>query len=121
MEPRSDDARQRLATTVARERSLRGLPVSKAAALANMSHVTWMRIENGQRVQSGKLGAVDRVFRWPSGTAEAVLAGEDPPLPDPRIVEIMRSTVFSDEEKEWLVAALPPRQSRPDTGERETG
>lgn len=97
------------------------MSVAKVAALAGMSHVTWGRIESGDRVQPGKLAGVDRVFRWPSGTAEAVLAGEDPPLPDPRVLEIMRSTVFTDEEKEWLMAALPPRKNGPTPERRETG
>lgn len=105
--------RQRLATAVVRERSLRGLPAYKAAALAGVSPVTWARIENGERVQTAKLAGVDRVFHWEPGTAEAILAGQDPPLPDPRIAEIMRSRVFTEEEKQIVIEALPPRREPP--------
>lgn len=106
---------------MARERALRGMSVAKISALANMSHVTWGRIEDGERVQPAKLAAVDRVFRWETGTCVAILSGEDPPLPDARIIEIMRSTVFTDEEKGWLIEALPPRKGDPSEQQENTG
>lgn len=31
---------------------------------------------------------------------------------DPRVAEIMRSEVFTDEEKDWLIKALPPRSQQ---------
>lgn len=86
------------------------MSVAHIAALANMSHVTWARIENGERVQPGKLAAVDRVLHWEPGTCEAILAGEDPPLPDPRIAEIMRSQILTPEEKAIVIEVLPPRR-----------
>jgi len=106
-------SRQVLGDAVAAERKLRGLSVARAAALAGMSHVTWARIENGDRVQDAKLGGIDRTFQWPVGMAARILDGEQPPRPDPRIIEIERSTVFTDEEKAYLIGkirAMPPRE-----------
>lgn len=109
MEP-SSAARRTLGAAVARERSLRGKSVAHLAALAQMSHVTWARIEGGERAHSSKIAAVERVLGWETGTAEAILAGQDPPRPDPRVAYIMTSPVFTDEEKDHLLAALPPRK-----------
>lgn len=115
-------SRQDLAAAVTRERTLRGLSVSRAAALAKMSHVTWMRIERAEAVQPGKLAGVDTVFHWKIGTTARILGGEEPPRPDPRIIEIERSQVFTDEEKGWLIQAIIERTPPEGHDEsRETG
>lgn len=86
--------------------------------------------------------ALDDALRWERGSVEAILAGGDPmpirrhapddddfdPIAqlermedaDPRILSILRNPVFTDEERAWLIEALPPRreprQQRSDTG-----
>lgn len=117
-EPMDSSSRLDLADAVTRERTLRGMSVARAAALAGMSHVTWMRIEKAEAVQPGKLAGVDRAFHWALGTAARILEGETPPQPDPRIIEIERSTVFTRAEKDDLIErirSLPPSSpSTPD-------
>jgi transcriptional regulator with XRE-family HTH domain len=64
--------------------------------------------ENGRTSPKNRLGAVEEVL--------GLRLGDEPTEPeeltsaDPRIMAILRNPVFTDEERAWMIEALPPRR-----------
>lgn len=61
---------------VTAERAKLQISMEKAAALGGVSHVTWRRVERGQRVYARTFHAIDEAFGLTAGTAFAVYNGQ---------------------------------------------
>jgi DNA-binding XRE family transcriptional regulator len=108
----TDDARQRLGELVAARRKQLGLGKEAAARLANISSITWKRIEDGLTVRDPSYVAASMALGWEpnamedylvkgvipreQGTAEEYIAD----APDP-VVETMLETIRR-EHPDWL-------------------
>lgn len=108
----TDDARLRLGDLVAARRKELGLSKEAAARLANISSITWKRVEDGKPVQDAKYAKVSAALGWDAGAIEDYLAGGIEPdttvpaadyvadAPDP-VVEQMLETIRR-EHPDWL-------------------
>lgn len=55
-----------------------GLSQRDAAFAAGVSDTTWLAVEKGERVSERTLIGVERALKWAPGSADAVLAGDEP-------------------------------------------
>lgn len=67
-----------LGETVRNRRLALGLSKEEAARRGGMSVKTWTSVEKGDVVRDVTYAGVDKALRWESGSAEAVLDGNDP-------------------------------------------
>lgn len=74
----AEDQRLRLAYLVADRRKALGMSKEAAARVAEISRITWRKVENGESVRDITYAAVDRALNWTSGSAEAALDGGTP-------------------------------------------
>lgn len=70
----------RLGRRVRERRENKGMTIVEAATAAGMSHVTWGRVEKGERVRPLTYTAIDRALGWVAGSCRAVLGGGEPIL-----------------------------------------
>lgn len=62
---------------VRRERTRRGWSVESAIAACGLGHMTWRRIERGERVQKRSYSGVDHAFGWPAGRTLAAIDADN--------------------------------------------
>lgn len=74
----AEDPRLRLAYLVADRRKALGMSKEAAARVAEISRITWRKVENGESVRDVTYASVDRALGWVSGGAESVLSGGTP-------------------------------------------
>lgn len=121
----TDDARQRLGDLVAARRKKLGLSKEAAARLANISSITWKRVEDGLGVQDAKYASVSSALGWAPEAIEDYLAGGAEPsepapvedyiadAPDP-VVETMLETIrrqHPDWVHQWATRVVEERRS----------
>lgn len=109
-----DDEREdlaRLGTAVRRSREMLGLTIELIAKAANVSPVTWGRVEKGLAVRGLTYASVERALAWPAGRAQDILSNipERPETPDnvgpdddPLIAEIWGDPALTEDQKMQL-------------------
>lgn len=94
-----DEARANLGDAVRRKRLSLGLSIDQAAERSGMSPVTWSRVEQGKPVRALSYAAIERLFRWKSGTAETG---------DPQEIEgLIGEYHFTEEQAIQIARQLP--------------
>ena len=73
-----EETRSRLGWLVAERRKALGLSKDAAARAADISRLTWRKVEDGGTVRDTIYAAVERALGWVPGDAEAALAGGTP-------------------------------------------
>lgn len=72
---------RRLAERVAQRRRELNLPVTRAAAAADVSRDTWKRVERGEPVRHLTYDKLEAALRWTAGSCQKVMdGGEAVPL-----------------------------------------
>ena len=74
---RAVTARQGLGAVLRAWRSSKGLSIVDAAQAVELSHMTWTRLERGERVWLKTYAAVDQAFHLAPGTTLLALEDED--------------------------------------------
>lgn len=101
----------RLGVALEQARLDRGWSKEEAARRANLSSITWKRVEDGLKVQPNKLRAIERAIGWAGGSADAVARGGEPEIeaavaPESSLESRLLDGPFSDEEKVYLLRLI---------------
>lgn len=80
------DELARIGSAVEQARLDRGWGKEEAARAADISSITWKRVEDGLGVRAAKLRAVEIVLGWPSGSFDRIAAGLEPERPSGGVV-----------------------------------
>lgn len=102
--PEHGDLR-RLGVAVRAERVARSWSKESAARFANISSVTWDRIERGLPAQDTKYAAIAKAFGWKPDGCLRIIAGLEPELADEpdTIAAIKADDRLTDDDKARLV------------------
>lgn len=73
-----EEGREALGDAVRRERERRRLSLNRAAALAGISHMTWINVEKAAPARGLTYRAIEEVLQWEPGSVDAILDGGDP-------------------------------------------
>jgi hypothetical protein len=92
----TDEQRQRVAKAVEQARLDRGWAKEEAARHAKISSITWKRVEDGLRVQTTKLRAVEVALGWGGGSMDRVARGRPVVVEDRDTIEQIRSRGWAD-------------------------
>lgn len=92
------DDLKRLARTVIKRRVQLGWHKSDAAAAADLTITTYMRIEKGQSVRDVTYAKLERAFGWAPGACQAILEGGSEAQLAGDIVEGVRFAPIPDED-----------------------
>jgi len=78
----------------------------EASIAAGISDTTWFSVEQGKKVSNRTLARVERAMRWPLGTVDAFLAGEESPVPPLQLGERIDAVVVDEPTIEDRIAAI---------------
>lgn len=86
----TQEQRDRIAEAVTAARVERQWGKEEAARHAAISSITWKRVEDGQKVQSTKLRAVEIALGWAYGSLDRISRGRPVAALDPDPIEVIR-------------------------------
>jgi hypothetical protein len=92
----TDEQRKRVAAAVEKARLDRGWAKEEAARHARISSITWKRVEDGLRVQTTKLRAVEVALGWGGGSMDRVARGRPVVIEDHDTIEQIRERGWAD-------------------------
>lgn len=114
METTDRDGLQRLARLVVHRRVKLGWHKAQAAAAADLTITTYMRVEKGMSVRDVTYGKIESALGWAPGACEAILAGATEAQEAGEIVEGVRVASAAGVEAEvrqvlqnGVIAAMP--------------
>lgn len=94
----TDADRQRLQRLVTQRRVERGWHKADAAAAADLTITTYMRVEKGLSVRDVTYAKIERAFDWAPGACQAILEGATEAQMAGAVVEGVRYAPVTDEE-----------------------
>lgn len=104
------EAREALADRVRAARGARALSQVDAAAAGGVSHLTWIRVEEGAPVRLGSYFGVERALGWPAGSiADFLVTGQEPRpgwLSQEQALALVMDSQLPERRKVALVAAI---------------
>jgi len=78
----------------------------EASIAAGISDTTWFSVEQGKKVADRTLARVERAMRWPPGTIDAFLTGEESPVPPLQVGPPVDAVVVDEPSIEERIAAI---------------
>jgi len=95
-----------LGQVVRARRHALGLTQREASIGAGISDTTWFSVEQGKKVADRTLARVERAMRWPPGTIDSFLTGEESPVPPLQLSERIDAVVVDEPSIEDRIAAI---------------
>lgn len=96
MDDYTDEQRSLIASEVERARLDRGWGKEEAGRHAKISSITWKRVEDGLKVQTTKLRAIEVALGWGAGSMDRVARGRDVAVKDTDTIEQFRARGWAD-------------------------
>lgn len=102
MDDYSAEQRDLIAAAVEQARLDKGWGKEEAARHANISSITWKKVEDGRRVQTTKLRAVEIALGWGAGSMDRVARGRPLAVQDDDMIEQIRERGWADHKDEVI-------------------
>ncbi len=96
MDDYTPEQRELIAAAVESARLDRGWSKEEAARHANISSITWKRVEDGLRVQVLKLRTIELALGWGGGSMDRIARGRAVVVEDSDTIEEIRARGFAD-------------------------
>lgn len=96
MEDYTQEGRDLIAAAVEAARLDRGWGKEEAARHAGISSITWKRVEDGLKVQTMKLRAIELALHWGGGSMDRVARGRPIVVSDSDTIEQIREKTWAD-------------------------